>query len=162
MTDRIDYFQSHYLIGEKLECPVPITRWRFTQPHRDQLRFPLAIKFAGRWRFLAFPALQCQVKAFRDQAFADILDRLDAAIESLGNLDVRPTRTIGIRLEQDLGTTKLLRRSLEVLDDILTNHTLFSRKSDYILLVHGKPPCYQKSPTFLKQAQPQFQGLRGH
>ena len=130
MTDRIDHFQGHHFVGEQLQRPVSVTRRRLAQPHGDQLRFGLAIELARRGRFLAFLAFQSQFKAFRDQAFAEILDRLHAAVEGLGDLDIRPSRPIGIRLEQDLSTTKLLRRSLELLDDLLTDTTLFIRQPD--------------------------------
>src|SRR5713101_1715372 len=60
--------------------------------------------------------------------------------EGLGNLDIRPPGPIGICLEQDLSTTKLLRRSLERLDDPLTDSPLFLRQPNNVFLVHGKPP----------------------
>jgi len=89
---------------------------------------------------LTFLALQGQLKAFDDQAFAETLDGLDATVERLGDLEIRPRRTIGIRLEQDLSTANLLRRSFEFLDDFLTRATLFVRQPNEILLVHGAPP----------------------
>jgi len=69
--------------------------------------------------------MQGEVKPFRDETFADMLDRLHPAVERLGDLDVQPSRPISIRLEQDLRTAKLLRRSRELLDNLLTDATLF-------------------------------------
>ena len=162
MTDRIDHFQGHHFVGEQVQCPVSVTRWRLTQSHGDQLRFGLAIELARRGRFLAFLAVQSQRKAFGDQAFAEILDRLHAAVEGLGNLDIRPPGSIGICLEQDLSTTKLLRRSLESLDDPLTDSPLFLRQPNNVLLVHGKPPCDQQFPNNSQNQQPHFLALKTH
>ena len=109
MADRIDDLQGHHLVGEELQGPVPVTGWRPAQPQGDQLCFRLAIKLARCRRLPAFLALQGRFKAFRDQAFADVLDRLGAAVECLCNPVVRPSRPIGIHLEQDLSTAELLR-----------------------------------------------------
>src|SRR5262249_43848927 len=121
----------------QLQSPVSVTRGRLTQTQGDQLGLGLPIEFARRGRFRAFFALQSQLEAFGDQTFADILDRLHPAVKGGGNLHVRPVGSIGIRLEQDLSATKLLRRSLEILDDLLTDATLFLRQPHNILLVHG-------------------------
>src|SRR5712691_7103931 len=109
VTDRIDDFQGHKCVGEPWQGPVSITRRRFPQPHGKQLRFRLAIELARRGRFPALLALQSPFKAFRNQAFAEILDRLLAAVESIGHPDIWPSWPIGIRLEQNLSATKLLR-----------------------------------------------------
>src|SRR5882724_11570804 len=130
MTDRLHHLQSHQFIGEQLERPVSVPHRRLPQAHSNHLRFSLAIELGTRGRFLALLPVQCQVKPFGDETFTDILDRLYPAVERLGDLDIRPSRLIGIRLEQDLRTAKLLRRSLERLDPLLTDATLFIRKSD--------------------------------
>jgi hypothetical protein len=108
MADRIHDFQGHHLIGEQPQRPVSVACWRLPQPHGDQLRFGFAIEFARRGRLLARLAVQSRFEAFQHQTFAKILDCLHAAVESLRDLDVRPSRAIGIRLEQNLSTTKLL------------------------------------------------------
>ena len=71
--------------------------------------------------------IQSRFKAFRHQAFAQILDRLHATVVRLGNPAIGPCWTIGIRLEENLGTTHLLRRPLEFLDDLLAERPLFIR-----------------------------------
>src|SRR5439155_26274826 len=91
-----------------------------------------------------------QLEAFSDQALADILDRLHAAVEGLSDLGIRPVQSIHIRLEQDLSATKLLRRSFEILDDLLTDTTLFRRQPNHVLLVHGTllvPGSIPETPT---------------
>jgi hypothetical protein len=90
VTDRLDHFQGHHCVSEQVQCPVSVPRWRLPQSHGDQRRFGLAIALARRGRFLAFLAVQSQRKAFGDQAFAEMLDRLPAAVEGLGDLDIRP------------------------------------------------------------------------
>jgi hypothetical protein len=50
-----------------------------------------------------------QGKAFHNQTFTEMLDRLHAAVESLRDHDVRPSRSIGIRFEPNLSATELLR-----------------------------------------------------
>ena len=125
MTDRFHHLQSHQFIGEQLERPMAVPRRRFAQPHGNQLRFRRAVELGTRGWFLALLPVQCEVKPFRDETFADILDRLHPAVERLGDLDVQPSRPISIRLEQDLRTAKLLRRSREFLDNLLTDATLF-------------------------------------
>ena len=114
------------------------------------------------WAFLAFLAVQSQRKAFGDQAFAEMLDRVHAAVEGLGNLDIRPPGPLGICLEQALRATKLLRRSLEMFDDPLTDHPLFLRQPNHGLLVHGKPPCDQQFPNNSQNQQPHFLDLKTH
>ena len=109
MTDRVDHLQGDHLVGEQLQRPVSITRRWLTQPHGDQLRFGLAIEHAGRGRLLAFLAVESQLKALGGQAFAEILDRLHTTVVGLGDLDIRPFRSVSVRLEQDLSTTKFLR-----------------------------------------------------
>ena len=141
---------------------MSVTRWRLTQPHGNQLRFDLAIELAKYGRFRAFLAVQSQLKAFGSQAFAEILDGLHAALEGLGNLCIRPSRPGDICLEQDLSTTKRRRRSLEILEDRLTDTPLFIRQPAYILLVHGKPPCAWKCPSNCQNHQPQFLALTTH
>src|SRR5215210_944848 len=133
-----------------------------TKPHGDQLRFGRAIELAGRGRFLAFLALQSQFKSFRNQALAKILYGLHAAIKRIGNLDIRPSWPISIRLEQNLSATKLLRRSFEIFDDLLTNTSLLIRQAYNEFLVHGKPPCDRKLPVKPQNQQPQFLALMGH
>ena len=162
MRDRINHLQGHQFVGEQLQGPVSVTDRRLTQAHSDQLRLGLAIELARRRRFLAFLAVQSQRKAFGDQAVAEMLDRLHAAVEGLGNLDIRPPGSIGICLEQDLSTTKLLRRSLESLDDPLTDHPLCLRQPDHVRLVHGKPPCDQQFPNNSQNQQPHFLDLKTH
>jgi hypothetical protein len=153
VADRIHYFQGHHFIGEQLQCPVSVTCWRLTQPHGDQLRFGFAIELARRGRLRAFLAVQSQFEAFNNQTFAEILDRLHAA-ESLRDLDVRPSRPIGIRLQQNLSTTKLLRGSFEILDNPLTDNALFIRQTDNELLVHGNLLVMRSFPTIPKISNP--------
>ena len=88
---------------------MSVSRRRLAQSHGDQLRFRLAIQFARRGRFSTFLAVESQLKAFGDESFTEALDRLHTTIECLGDLGVSPARPVGIRLEQNLGTTKLLR-----------------------------------------------------
>jgi hypothetical protein len=88
---------------------VSVTHRQLAQPQCNQLRFGLAIKLGRRGRLLALFPVQNQLEAFGDQTFAKILDRLHAAVEGLGDLDIRPSRPIGIRLEQDLSTAKFPR-----------------------------------------------------
>src|SRR3977135_3613249 len=104
---------------------------------------PPSARCASKLRLLPYTLSRDTTKAFGGQAFAEMLDRLHAAVEGLGNLDIWPPGPLGICLAQDLSTTKLLRRSLESLDDPLTDHPLFLRQPDHVLLVHGKPPCDQ-------------------
>ena len=146
MTDRIDHLQGHQLVGKQLQRPVSVTRGGLAQPHGNQLRFPLAIELGRRGRQRAFLAAQGQLKALGDQPLAEILDRLHATVECLGDLRIRPSRPIGIGLEQDLSAASLLRRPLELLDDLLTNATLFIRQPHNVLFVHGTPPCDRKCP----------------
>src|SRR5207247_10395505 len=105
---------------------------------------------------------QCPCKGFCGETAADLLARLHPAVVGLGDLDSQPGRPIGIRLEQDLRTAKLLRRSLEMLDNLVTDATLFIRKSDNVLLVHGRPPCSRKCPRIPYNNQPQFLALTTH
>jgi hypothetical protein len=149
MTDRIDDFQNHQLIGKQVQRPAPVACGRLPQSQGDQFRFCLAIELGRRGRFGSLLALQCQLKTFCHQPFAEILDRLHTAVESLGNPAVSPSRPISIRFQQYLSPTNFLRRSLEMLDDFLTNATFFFRETHDELLVHGKPPCSRKFPTVL-------------
>jgi hypothetical protein len=87
---------------------MSITGRRLAQPHGNQLRFELTIQLASRRRFPPLLALQSQCKAFGDQAFADVFDRLHVAVEGLADPDIRPSWTIGIRFEQNLSTTEPL------------------------------------------------------
>jgi len=109
VTDRIDYLQGHQFVGEQLQGPMPITGRRLAQPHGNQLRFRLTVQLARRRRFPPLLAFQSQFKAFGDQAFPHVFDRLHPAVEGLGDPNVRPSRPVGIRLEQNLSTTKSLR-----------------------------------------------------
>jgi hypothetical protein len=109
VTERIDDFQGHQCVGEQGQGPVSIARRRVPQPHGNPRRFRLAVELARRGRVPAFLALQRPCKTFCSQAFAEILDRLRAAVERLGNPDIWPSWPIGIRLEQHLSATKLLR-----------------------------------------------------
>src|SRR6478672_9096527 len=47
-------------------------------------------------------------------------------------------------------------------DDPLTDHPLFLRQPNHILLVHGKPPCDQQFPNNSQNQQPHFLDLKGH
>src|SRR5262249_51075953 len=80
----------------------------------------------------------------------------------LGDLVLRPRGSIGVRLEQDLGTAKLLRRPLEILDDVLTAGTLFVQEADDGLLVHGAPPCAPNLPRYRENHQPLLLALEMH
>jgi len=162
VTERLDHFQGHHVVGEPWQCPVAVPRWRLPQSHGDPRRFGLAIALARRGRFLAFLAVQSQRKAFGDQAFAEMLDRVHAAVAGFGHLDIRPPGPLGICLAQDLSTTQLLRRSLESLDDPLTDHPLCLRQPDHILLVPGTPPCDQQFPNHSPNQQPHFLALKTH
>jgi hypothetical protein len=53
-------------------------------------------------------------------------------------------------------------RRFELLDDLLTDTTLFIREPYNELLVHGKPPCHQKLPNKPPNQQPQFLALKRH
>ena len=88
---------------------MSVTCWWLTKTHGDQLRFGFATELARRRRLLAFLTIQSPFEAFGDQAFAKILDRLHTAMEGLGDLDIQPTRPVGICLEQNLRATKPLR-----------------------------------------------------
>jgi hypothetical protein len=162
VTDRIDDFQGHHLVGQQLQRPVSVAGRRFAQSHRNQLRLGLTIELARRGRLRAFLAVQGRFKAFGDQALAEVLDGLHTAIEGLGDLDIRPSRPVSIRLEQDLGAAKPLRRSLELLEDLLTNGTLFIRQPDDVLLDHGTPPRDGKCPNNPRDHQPHFLPLKTH
>jgi hypothetical protein len=49
-----------------------------------------------------------------------------------------------------------------MLDDLLTDNTLFIRQTDNELLVHGEPPGDQELPHNPQNQQPQFLALKGH
>src|SRR5262249_45916502 len=117
--------------------------------HGDELGLLLAVEFAGRGRLLAFFAVQSQLEAIEDETLAKVFDGLDAAVEGVGDLGIGPGGAIGISFEKGLGTAKILGGTFELLDDLLTDATLFRRQSHDIFLVHGTPPCpykYSESP----------------
>ena len=87
---------------------MPVTRRWLTQSHGDELCFRLAIELAGGGWFRAFLAVESQLEAFVDKAFAEVLDCLYPTIESLGDFGIRPARPICVRLQQYLCTTKPL------------------------------------------------------
>lgn len=67
---------------------------------------------------------------------ADVLHRLGAAAERLGNLPIRPRRAIGIGLEQNLRPPNLLACSAQLPDHATQLVTFLIRQTNHILLSH--------------------------
>jgi hypothetical protein len=76
--------------------------------------------------------------------------------ERFGNPLIGPTRTVNISLEQHVGTANFLARPLELLDDLLKLDPFFIRKSNDILLLHGKSPCAMQYLDIRKTANPKL------
>jgi len=68
VADRFDDLQFHHLFGEQSQCPSTVSRRRFAQPQRDDLRFGLSIEFAGP--VTAFARVEC---AIAPRFFTDFL-----------------------------------------------------------------------------------------
>jgi hypothetical protein len=67
---------------------------------------------------------------------SDVLHRLGAAAERLGNLPIRPRRAIGIGLEQNLRSPNLLARSAQLLYHPAQFFPFLIRQTNHILLSH--------------------------
>ena len=108
MADRRHDFQFHDLVGQQPQTPVGEAFRRRPQACGDDLRFLLAVEQFGPWRLGTWLAVEGEVEPQRHEAFANVLHRLGAAADSLGDLGVGPRRSVHICLQQDLGTANLL------------------------------------------------------
>ena len=138
MADRRHDFQFHDLVGQQPQTPVgEALRWR-PQACGDDLRFLLAVEQFGPWRLRAWLAVEGEVEPQQHQSFANVLHRLGAAADGLGDLGVGPVRTVYICLQQDLGAAHLLGGTLELLDHLRQCGPFLSGETDDILLLHGR------------------------
>jgi hypothetical protein len=155
VTDRLDDLEFHNVFREQPQRPATIPGRRFSQPSGDDFRFRFAIQKGRCRRCLTLHALQRQLKPIHHKSLADIFDRLNAAAIRLANSFVRPSRSIRIRLQQDLSTTNLLRGSLQFLDELLANPTLRIGQSKDIFLVHQNLLVQERFSEFIRVTQPQ-------
>jgi len=136
VADRLDQPEFYHMVRQQPKRPVGIPLRGLAQTHRDDLRLLLAVQaFLPRWGLTGLP-VQRDPKSLCHQPLTKILHGLHAARKRLGDLRIRPVRTADIRLQQDLCSSYLLRRALELLDDVRQFLTFLLRQPHNILLVH--------------------------
>lgn len=67
---------------------------------------------------------------------ANVLHRLGTTTECLGDLSIRPRRTIGIRLQQNLRPSNLLTTSFQFPDNAAKHFPFLICQTNHILLLH--------------------------
>ena len=162
MADGLDHFQRHELVGEQMQSPPSKARWRFAQTHRNPLRFLHAIEQLGRRRSRSRLTIQRLLKPFGDELLSQRLNHPRGAIKRLADLQITPRRTVHIRLQEDLSATDLLRSSLQLLNGLATNLTLFFREPNDLLLVHGNLLVTRRFLDFPPTTQPEPLALTTH
>jgi hypothetical protein len=95
-----------------------------------------AIEQLGRWRLRPLEALEGRLQAPFNQTLADILHRLPATTEGVGNLLVRPAGTVGVGLQKNLRPTYPLAGAPELPDDFRELCPFLIRQTNHIQLPH--------------------------
>jgi hypothetical protein len=113
-------------------------------------------------RLRSFDAVERFVKTPLDQPLSQPLDRSCPTRERLSDAFVGPIRTVGVGLQQNLGTSNLLARALEFLDNALQITPLLIRQSHDIHLPHGTPPCATQHRQFTRYRQPDILDVTKH
>ena len=149
VADRRRDPQLDHAAGQQSQGPVRIARRRRPQSQGDDLRLLLAVEHL-RDRGLGPPgAVEGLAESPLAEALPDVLDRLGAARERLGDPRVGPVRAVDVRLQEDLRPPDLLRGPLQLLDDLSELGPLRVGQSDDVLLLHGG---LLEAPSFAHEA----------
>ena len=81
-------------------------------------------------------AVERDLESLGHQALADELHGSGSRVEGLGDFDIGPIRAIGVRLQEDLGASHLLRRHSPLLNQPIQRLALRIRQPNNILLLH--------------------------
>jgi len=136
MTDRFGDAQFHDPPGQQPQRPVGVSRGRRGKTHRDQLRFLPAVQQFRSRRVLASYPIKCLFKPTFNQMLTNILHRFGATSIGLGDLPIRPRRTIGIGLEQNLSPPNLLARPAQLPDHLAKLLAFLIGQTNHIFLSH--------------------------
>ncbi|HUY32782.1 MAG TPA: hypothetical protein VMV69_08365, partial [Pirellulales bacterium] len=113
-------------------------------------------------RLRSVDAIERLVKTTLNQPLSEPLDRSRPTRERLGNTFVSPIRSIGVGLQQNLGTPNLLTRPLQFLDYAAKLAPLLIRQSHYVPFLHGTPPCATQNRRFARISQPDILAVTKH
>jgi hypothetical protein len=110
----------------------------------------------------SFDPVKRLLKTALDQPLAEPLDRSRPTRKCLGDALVGPIRSVGVGIEQNLGTANFLCRSLQFLDNALKLIPFLIRQSHNGSLLHGTPPCAMQNRQSGQIRQPDFLAVTKH
>ena len=134
VADGAHQSQFHDMSGQQPQRPVRVALWWRAETRRNQPCLLLAVKQLGNRRGTALLAAKREIETLQDRPFAHVLDRLDPTMEGLGDLSVRPARSVGVDLQQDPSAPRLLAAALEASDCVFADAAFLVREPDNVLL----------------------------
>jgi hypothetical protein len=108
-----------------------------TAPESDQACLPLAIEERQAGRTGLWLPVACSLEPLCDQALSDALDGSATDGAALGDALIRPRRTSGIGLQQDMGMPDLVCRRWPFPGQLGSLAAFLVRQTHDVFLVHG-------------------------
>ena len=136
MADRLHDAQLDDRARQQPQRPVGVPGRRLAQTRGDHLGLLLAVEQLRRGRRLPLDAVERRLEAVFDQTSADVLDRLPAAAERIGDPLVGPAGPVGVGLQQDLGAADPLAGALELPDNLRELLAFLGRQANDMYLAH--------------------------
>jgi len=137
MADRLNDVQGHRLVCQEPQGPAGMAGGGLTAPESAQacLPCPIAARRARGTRRLLPMARRREPLC--DHALSDALDRRNAAGAARGAGRIRPSRAMGLGLQQDIGRPDRGGRRVPWPDQLASWAACRSRKTHDGLLVHS-------------------------
>ena len=135
MADRFRDFQYYGLFSQQPQRPVGESFRRLAQSQRDDLGLLHSIKNLTTNPTFGV-AIECDLEPLGHEVLANKFHGSGTAVERLGDFDISPTRAIGVRLQEDLSASHLLRRDVTLLNQPVQRLSLRIRQPNDILLLH--------------------------
>ena len=136
MAHRAYDFQRNGSFRQKSQRPVGETFRRRPQPQGDAGGFLVSVEDLTTNSLLRF-ALECHFKTFGHETLANVLNGFCTTVEGVGDLRVRPLRSIRICLKQNSSTKQLLRRDAFLLEQNAQKLPFDIRQPNYIFLLQA-------------------------
>src|SRR6266496_2205254 len=131
MAHRLDDFQFHDLACQQPQRPVVITFWRRPKSRRyDSGLLVPRQQLLHRW-LLTLNSVERLFESLLDEPLPKSFNGSRPTGICLGNTIISPVRSIGVGLQQNLGTSNLLTSPLQLLDNTLKLNSFLLRQTNH-------------------------------